>query len=127
MKKTFPTLAVVCAYTGFVLYENGFSGIHEVFDFFYPGIMTLGVAMMSDKIQPLLTANCPALSELKREDVEVLGWQEFASRAIEKLGETLELTASGKDAHFDSLACELEYINKHRPGMDVLAAVVTGD
>jgi hypothetical protein len=118
MRKAFPTLAVVGAYTGIVLEDRGFGGIHEVFDFFYPGIMTLGVASMSDNIKELLIANRPDLKDWS--DVKKLGWQEFARAALEHFGPTIELESSGRDANFDGLARELEYIRKHRPDVPVV-------
>ena len=42
--KAFDSLAVAGVYTGMVLEEGG--GIHEVMDHLYPGIMTLGTAVM---------------------------------------------------------------------------------
>lgn len=121
-QKSFPTLAVLGAYTGIVLEERGFGGIHEVFDFFYPGIMTLGVAAMSENIKQLLLANVPELEGWN--DVSRLGWEKFAKEALAHFGETISLVASGRDANFDGLARELEYIRQHKPSAQVVVVGV---
>lgn len=86
--KEFPTLAVMGVLTGIVLEERGFGGIHEVFDFFYPGIMTLGVAAMSPKAAAEVKRQLPEAPEMEEgEDYRV-----YAKRAIKALGKTVSLT-----------------------------------
>ncbi len=86
-KKYFPTLAVLGAYSGICL--DGFSGIHEVFDHFYPGIMTLGVASMAKTGSKEILRQHPEISELP--ECTQKNWREYSRIALEKFGSTMGL------------------------------------
>ena len=123
MRKNFPTLGVLGAYTGFVLSDHGFSQIHEVFDFYYPGIMTLGVAAMANDIKSKLLACVPGLENCTSESVKELGWKEFAKSALLQFGESIQLSSEPGDS-FNPLKTELEYFSKHARKDAQIALVV---
>jgi hypothetical protein len=85
--KTFPTLAVCGVLSGRVLEEKGFSGIHEVMDHFYPGIMTMGVAAMGDAAADEVARQVPTAPRWKESD----DWREYGARCLSILGPTLDL------------------------------------
>lgn len=73
--KDFPVAAVGGVCTGICL--NSFSGIHEVMDHLYPGIMTIGCAAMMTRARDELYRQHPKL----REFVRVNGIPEGAEQA----------------------------------------------
>lgn len=89
MKKEFDTLAVLGVYTGRVLEEGGMNGIHEVMDHFYPGIMTIGLAVMADRAKEEVLAQHPELAELPECTGE--SYKDFVIEALKKLPKTLPL------------------------------------
>ena len=89
MKKPMPTLGVMGVYTGILLKQGGFGEIHEVMDHFYPGIMTIGVAMMADTAKREVLRQRPEC--LKLPDCEDIGYERFAARALATFGESIEL------------------------------------
>lgn len=88
MKKTFPTLSVAEVYSGFVLQQP--SGIHELMDHLYPGIMTIGTAAMQPVASKYLLEQLPQLADI---DPPVDGddWKEYAKRVVKTLGDTLDV------------------------------------
>ena len=87
IRKAMPTLGVLGVYTGRVLKEHGFGEIHEVFDHFYPGIMTLGCAAMAEDAAAEVARQVPGCVPWKDDD----DWQEYARRGLEAFGPTIEL------------------------------------
>ena len=86
--KTFGTLAVMGAYTGYLLEENGFGKIHEVFDHFFPGIMTLGVAALSKHASAEIARQCPEVKDVRGDPAD---WKTFGPASIAALGSTIDL------------------------------------
>ena len=84
-----PTLGVVGVATGFTLKENAMIEIHEVMDHLYPGIMTIGIAMMAESAKEEVLAQIPELRELPQCTAE--NYQEVAQIALEKFGPTVLL------------------------------------
>jgi len=76
VKKPFPTLGVVGAWSGRLLKDRGFGEIHEVFDHLYPGIMTLGLVAMSQHAAEYLHRTVPGLANFPMVTDE--NWQEMA-------------------------------------------------
>lgn len=101
MMKQFSTLAVLGVATGIVLEDGGFSGIHEVMDHFYPGIMTLGCAAMSEQAAREVKRQIPHISALGPCTSE--NWKEYAGRAVDVLGERLSIDGPVKAVHRGSL------------------------
>ena len=64
MSREFPTLAVLGVYTGIVLEDGGFAGIHEVLDHLYPGITTIGCAVMAEQAQAELLRQHPEFADI---------------------------------------------------------------
>ena len=86
--KAFPTLAVAGVYTGRLLQEGGFNDIHEVFDHLFPGIMTLGIAAMSNTASAEVARQLPQLVGLGDVGDD---WQAYAATALRVLGPTLDV------------------------------------
>jgi hypothetical protein len=89
MKKSFKTVDVLGLWTGVVLSDEGFGPIHEIMDHFYPGIMTIGCAVMANDASKEVEKQLP---ELKKQDP--LGkqhWREWLKDTLPKLPKTLEL------------------------------------
>lgn len=89
MKKLFGTLAVVGAWSGVVLEEGGMTGIHEVFDHLYPGIMTIGLMHMAKNGSKELLKQLPALAELPQ--INPNNYEEVGRLSLKKFGPTLEV------------------------------------
>ena len=87
--KPMPTLGVLGVLTGIVLKDHGFSEIHEVMDHFYPGIMTIGVAMMGDTARREVLRQHPELAELPPCTKE--NFVQYAADALARFGETISL------------------------------------
>lgn len=89
IRKSFKTTAVLGVYTGMLLEAGGFGGIHEVLNHFYPGIMTIGCAVMGPTAQKEVLRQHPEL--------EVLGlptdsdWEAWLARVLPELPSELEL------------------------------------
>ncbi len=91
--KTFPTLSVAEVYTGFCLQKP--SGFHEGMDHLYPGIMTLGTAMMQPAAAKYLGEQLPELAALGK---PVGGtWEEYVADVAQTLGATIDVTAEATD------------------------------
>ena len=89
MKRPFATLDVLGVYTGYVLREKGFAGVHEVMDHFFPGIMTIGVAAMFPRAAAEVKRQIPSVVEVPGDPKD--DWKAYADAAVRVLGETLEL------------------------------------
>jgi len=117
--KSFSTTAVLGAYTGICLVN--FSEIHEVADFFYPGIMTLGIAMMLKDMRKVIAVQHPAivdhapLIDLKDADRR----QAWIDGEVARLGATLDLISTDNQ-NLDMLAFELESLHKVRGDKPVI-------
>lgn len=120
--KAFPTIAVAGAYTGCLLEKGKFGDIHEVFDHFYPGIMTLGLASMSKTVSAHLAKVIPRMTELP--DVTPENYQDVARLAVEMFGPTIEL--DGPLADVNPLALELDYLDKRAPDKPVVVVTPPG-
>jgi hypothetical protein len=114
VKKAFPTLGVVGAYTGCVVCPV--SAIHEVFDHLYPGIMTLGLAAMAEPAKTYLGATIPTLATLPAVTPE--NYQEVAALALAQFGPTMEV--DGPIENIDVLQVELDYIKERRPDLPII-------
>ena len=103
--KTFGTLAVLGVFTGRVLEEKGFAGIHEVMDHLYPGIMTLGIAAMAKQAAAEIGRQVPGAVPWTEGD----DWRDYAAHAIETLGPALAIlgphrvTTEEADAAFNAM------------------------
>ena len=96
--KSFKTVAVLGIYSGLVLEKGGFGEMHEVMDHFYPGIMTLGAAMMGERgaeevvrqhpelVKVGLPAGSPYVGKHSK-----LGWKAWRDKALTKLPPKLVL------------------------------------
>ena len=62
--KEFSTLAILGATTGVVLEDNGFLAIHDVFDFFEPGIGDHGMVKMMPKVIEEIYRQQPKLKQI---------------------------------------------------------------
>jgi hypothetical protein len=87
MVKPMPTLGVLGVYTGIVLKEHGASEIREVMDHFYPGIMTIGVAMMGQTARREILRQHPELAELPK--CTSANCEQYAADALARFGETI--------------------------------------
>lgn len=87
--KAFQTLSVAEVYTGLCLQQP--SGFHEVMDHLYPGIMTLGTAMMQPTASKFLGESLPQLAALGKPTKDT--WEAYAVQVVERLGATLDVTA----------------------------------
>ena len=67
MRKDFKIEAVLSAITGTLLCD--FGDMHEVYDHYYPGIMTLGVALMADQCRERVLEEHPGLKGVLSPDV----------------------------------------------------------
>ena len=85
--KTFSTLSVAEVYSGICLQQP--CGMHEVMDHLYPGIMTLGTAMMQPAASKYLGTYLPELAALGMPAEG--GHEAYAVLVVEKLGSTLEV------------------------------------
>lgn len=92
--KQFDTLAVVGAATGFLLEEEGFHKIHEVFDYFWPGISTLGLIAMAESLTKEIIKQLPDI-KIFVDTVNGNNWQDIAKDSVNKLGEKVELSNFG--------------------------------
>lgn len=96
--KSFKTVTVLGIYSGLVLEEGGFGGMHEVMDHFYPGIMTMGAAMMGERGAKEVVRQHPELVKVglpKGSPYEgkhsKLGWKAWRDKALASLPPTLKL------------------------------------
>lgn len=108
MKKQFKSVAVVGAYTGYLLEKGGFGDIHEVFYLFYPGI-TLGIAAMADDIKLSLLNQVPQLQRFTADDC-AKDHSAVAQMARKLLGEYVTLDSSGAAKHFNPITTEFEFL-----------------
>lgn len=116
-RKALPTLGVIGAASGCLLKDKGFGEIHEVFDHFYPGIMTLGIAAMGYKIKPLICSQVPAVERYDSVRIERDGYATVAADALTEFGDTIELNSDPQ--HINPLALELETVKRMRPDAEV--------
>lgn len=111
--KSFPTTAVLGAYTGICLVN--FSEIHEVADFFYPGIMTVGVAMMRKDMREIIAVQHPSIADhaplIDMKDATYR--QAWIDAEVARLGPALDLISTDNQS-LDMVAFELESIRKVR-------------
>lgn len=87
-RKSFPTLAVMGAYTGYLLEEGKFGQIHEVMDHFYPGIMTIGVGAMQPNAAAEIKRQRPEVADVPGDPAK---YREFAEASVAALGATMDL------------------------------------
>ena len=92
-RKTLPALSVAEVITGVCLQQP--CGMHEVMDHLYPGIMTLGTAMMQPAASKYLGEQFPALVALGQPAEGK--WEEYAAEIAENFPSTLEVQAGGSD------------------------------
>lgn len=62
--KRFDATTVLEVVTGRCLQENGMSNLHELMDHFYPGIMTIGCAVMLPVAKEEIVRQHPVLAEI---------------------------------------------------------------
>lgn len=123
MRKKLQTLGVVGAYSGRLLKERGFGEIHEVFDHLYPGIMTVGVAAMSDDTKKYLGQDVPALLEIPSITKE--NFEEVAAWCLDRFGPEIDVEGPIKDINPSEV--ELEHLKKLRPDMPVVTVPKEAD
>lgn len=90
--------------------ERGMAGIHEVFDHLYPGIMTLGMAAMSDPASKYLGDRIVGLTDLPK--ITRDNFREIGKLALEKFGQTIEV--DGPIHEVNPIQVELDYLAKVR-------------
>ena len=88
--KPFGTLGVLGVVTGIVLEERGFGTIHEVMDHLFPGIMTIGCAVMSIRARDEILRQHPEFAALPECTPE--NWQQWAEDAIKRFGQTIDIS-----------------------------------
>ena len=100
--KEFRLDAVLSVTTGISMCDS-FGDVHEVFDHFYPGIMTIGVAMMSDRARERIFEQHPALRDIEvpslngaRGDDAMAILRPWLAAMSEVYGETIALEADPK-------------------------------
>jgi len=96
-EKTFSIAALLSVTTGTLLTPS-FGDVHEVFDHLYPGIMTLGVALMADKAAARVLEQHPELAGVEPPDFGDCYGEEYMEalrpwmdRQVRKFGATLLL------------------------------------
>lgn len=89
MIKPMPTLGVLGVATGIVLKEKGFPEIREVLNHLYPGIMTIGCAVMADTAKREIIRQHPGLGHLA--EVNKDNYQLRAGQWLISLGETMDI------------------------------------
>lgn len=88
MEKTFDTIAVLSITTGIL--TRKMEDIYDVMDFFYPGIMTLGLAAMSGEAKKIILAQHPELAAVKIRSGE--HFKDDLAEALRKLPYRITLT-----------------------------------
>jgi hypothetical protein len=96
--KEFDTLAVVGAATGFLLEEEGFHKIHEVFDFFWPGISTIGLLATAESLTKEIIKQIPDI-KLFVDTINEDDCKSIATDAVNKLGKKVTLSNFGYTEH----------------------------
>lgn len=91
MTKTFSTLAVVGAWSGRLLVAGGFSDIHEVMDFFYPGCMAHNLPSLHPRVAEEILRQHPSLADLPPITSE--NFEAVAAQALKDFGLMMSLTA----------------------------------
>lgn len=89
IKKEFSSVAVAAVAQGTVLAEDGFPEIRDVFNHLYPGIMTIGIACMSEHAQHEIVRQHPALASLPKANKDT--WREVAATVELVFGKTLSV------------------------------------
>jgi hypothetical protein len=117
MTKTFSTAAVLGVYTGRILNSDGFAPIHEVMDFFFPGIMTLGCAHMLDVASAEVARQYPDVVDLG--PCTETNYQEYYGDALVKYGTTMALSNDYLNIS-RSPQDEIDLIRSVRPDADIL-------
>ena len=84
--KEFTTLTVIGAATGFCLEDNGLGKIHELFDFFWPGISTIGILAMAKEMTNELVRQIPDLKTFV-DTITENNWESIAKIAVNQFGE----------------------------------------
>lgn len=87
MKKSFPMHAALTIWTGRVC--GDFGEAHNLMDHFFPGIMTIGMAAMSERGKAEVESQFPRIAEAAflRDD-----WsQQGVINAVQQLGSEIEL------------------------------------
>jgi hypothetical protein len=88
--RAFKAITVLEVYSGFVLEDGGgFGNVHDVMDHFWPGIMTLGCAAMSETAKKEVLRQHPELEKLGLPTEK--NWKAWRGRSLAKLPPTLEL------------------------------------
>jgi hypothetical protein len=121
--KQFSTLAAVGVATGIVMENEGMSGIHAVFDHFYPGIMTVGLLAMAEPAKDAVLSQVPALRDFIAENGRPtkFNYDTWGRRAVKAIGATVELTGPLGDA-----PDEIAEILKRKPDAKIVVVEAKG-
>lgn len=95
--KSFPIFPVMGVVTGIVLEENGFQGIHELMDHFFPGIMTMGAAIMMPVAKEEILKQHPFLKDISECTKD--NYKKWIEEEMKKLPAFLDITGP---VHVDS-------------------------
>lgn len=88
--KSFPIFPVMGVVTGIVLEENGFQGIHELMDHFFPGIMTMGAAIMMPVAKEEILKQHPFLKDIAECTKD--NYKKWVEEEMKKLPAFLDIT-----------------------------------
>lgn len=88
--KSFPIFPVMGVVTGIVLEENGFLGIHELMDHFFPGIMTMGAAIMMPVAKEEILKQHPFLKDVAECTKD--NYKKWVEEEMKKLPAFLDIT-----------------------------------
>lgn len=108
MIKTFPTSAVLATFSGRVLVN--FSEIHHLLDHLYPGIMTIGCAMVLPAARTTIERQHPGIDQISPpQDWSDAGQREdYLRRAEGVFGASMAIDNGANADEFNGLRFELE-------------------
>lgn len=86
-KKHFKTEAILTVTSGINL--GDFAWVHELMDFLFPGIMTIGVAAMSQIARTELLRQHPSLKDLP--EITTRNWSQWLTKNMPLLPKTFEI------------------------------------
>jgi hypothetical protein len=123
MIKTFDTSAVLATYSGRVLKD--FSEIHHLLDHLYPGIMTLGCAMVLPEARATIERQHPGINEIDRpaDWTDAEQRLDYLRRAESVFGATMALDNGENADAFNGLLFELESLDGLGKGHDQIMVV----
>ena len=123
MIKNFPTSAVLATYSGRVLKD--FSEIHHLLDHLYPGIMTLGCAMVLPEARATILRQHPGIDQIDApadwSDAEQR--LDYLRRAEGVFGATMALDNGPNASEFNGLLFELESLSGMGKGPDDVVVI----